>query len=78
MGSARVAQKGCIIEKEGRERFQEGRELLNVLKARGLKGGMADREILRVEERSRKGTQGRGESRTKCLPVDYRRESKRD
>ena len=52
MGSARVAQKGCIIEKEGRERFQEGREMLNVLKARGLKGGMADREILRVEERS--------------------------
>ena len=52
MGSARVAQKGCITEKESRERFQEGRELLNVLKARGLKGGMADREILRVEERS--------------------------
>ena len=47
MGSARVAQKGCIIEKESRERFQEGRELLNV-----LKWGMADREILRVEERS--------------------------
>ena len=28
MGSARVAQKGCIIEKESRERFQEGREVL--------------------------------------------------
>ena len=51
---------------------KEGRELLNV-----LKWGMADREILRVEERSCKGIQGRGESRTKCLPVD-RREPKGD
>ena len=38
-----MAEKGCI-EWESKERFQEGRELLTVLRARELKGGMDDLE----------------------------------
>ena len=58
MGSARVAQKGCIIEKEGRERFQEGREGCS----RGQKGGsgMAYREILKGEYEDEKSGDERG------------------